>query len=511
MALPNSSSQLRDTQAHSQRTDTDTLPNVFDVMPMALWLEDYSQLKTLFDQWRAAGVTDLKAYLQEDPLRVSECSRRMRILKVNQAALTLYSAKSFDELQSRLKDVFSGDMQATYINELVQLWNGDTAFKSQTVNYALDGRRLDILLNATILPGYESDWGRVLVAIDDISALEDTRRKLCDSESYTRSILEHAPVSLWIEDFSTIKELLEEVREQGITDFRTFTDVHPEFVDRCMSEIHVLDVNQYTVNLFAAPDKATLLRRLPDVFRDEMRGNFREQLIDLWEGRLLQQREVVNYALDGKQLYIHLQLSVFEGREHDWGLVLLALTDITARKKAEAYLEYLGKHDVLTQLKNRSFFVDEMSRLERKGQYPVTVIVIDMNNLKEANDQMGHAAGDALLRRAGEVLGKAIEGVAQASRVGGDEFVILLPRTEAAAGEVVMENIRKLTQLNNQFYSGPTLGFSLGMATCDGSTTLTETLRQADLAMYEHKRSQHELRDSLDAETEDMPEDASGL
>jgi hypothetical protein len=59
---------------------------------------------------------------------------------------------------------------------------------------------------------------------------------------------------------------------QGITDFRVFTDVHPEFVERCMAEIRVVDVNRQTLTLFRAPDKATLLHRLPDIFRDEMRG-----------------------------------------------------------------------------------------------------------------------------------------------------------------------------------------------------------------------------------------------
>ena len=97
------------------------------------------------------------------------------------------------------------------------------------------------------------------------------------------------------------------------------------------------------------------------------------------------------------------------GHERDWSLVQVALTDITARKKAEAYLEYLGSHDVLTKLYNRSFYVDELNRLERKGPHPVTIIMADLNGLKAANDELGHAAGDALLRRAGEVLNSVIE------------------------------------------------------------------------------------------------------
>src|SRR6202012_6233426 len=97
--------------------------------------------------------------------------------------------------------------------------------------------------------------------------------------------------------------------------------------------------------------------------------------------------------------------------------VQVALTDITARKKAEAYLEYLGTHDVLTRTLNRSFFVDELNRLDRKGPKPVTVIIADLNGLKTANDELGHGVGDALLRRAGEVFGSRWW---QAPCVGGD-------------------------------------------------------------------------------------------
>src|SRR5690606_8691210 len=158
----------------------------------------------------------------------------------------------------------------------------------------------------------------------------------------------------------------DEVRERGITDFRVFTDVHPEFVERCMSEIRVLDVNQETLTLLGAPDKRTLLQNLPQIFRDEMVRHFREQLIELWQGTLLQRREVVNYALDGSVRNLLMQLAVLPGHEDDWSLVQVALTDITARKKAEAYREYLGNHDVVTQLYNRAHYVSELKRLERK-------------------------------------------------------------------------------------------------------------------------------------------------
>jgi diguanylate cyclase (GGDEF)-like protein len=328
-----------------------------------------------------------------------------------------------------------------------------------------------------------------LLAVENVTARETARRKLSNSENYARGLFEYSPISLWVEDFSHVKRLFGDLRQIGIKDFRVFTDVHPEFVERCMQEIRVIDVNQQTLTMFGAPDKATLLSRLSDVFRDDMRPHFNEQLSELWHGNLFHQREVVNYSLTGEQLHVHLQFSVFPGHEENWDLVLVALTDITARKKAEAYLEFLGKHDELTKLHNRAFMVDEMNRLERKGPFPVSIIMADLNGLKEVNDQLGHAAGDALLRRVGEVLGKAADKPVHAARIGGDEFAILMPATDERMALTMMENIRSLIDINNQYYSGLPLSLSMGCATGTQGERLEATVQRADALMYDDKRS----------------------
>ena len=465
--------------------------DMFELAPVSLWLEDFSGVRALFEQWRADGVTNLRAHLLEDPQRVAACASRIRVIKVNRKTLSLFEAADSSELTDNLAAVFRDDMLKTHLEELCQLWAGQPHFTSQTVNYTLGGRRLNVLLKGQLLPGHEARWDRVLVSVEDITELDSAHQRITLAEQYARGLFEHSPVSLWVEDFSAVKALLDDVRERGIVDFRTFTNVHPEFVERCMQEIHVLDVNQHTLRMFAAPDKATLLARLSDVFRDDMQQHFQEQLIDLWDHKLFHQREVLNYSLEGGELNVHLQFSVFPGHEKNWDLVLVALTDITARKKAEAYLEFLGKHDVLTKLKNRSFYIDEINRLERKGPFPVTAIAVDVNGLKAVNDQLGHAAGDALLRRAGEVLGKALEKPYQAARIGGDEFVLLLPGTDERGGEAVMESIRQLVEVNNQFYSGMPLSFAMGAATSKDGERLEAMLQRADAVMYAEKRAHY--------------------
>lgn len=461
---------------------------MFELAPVSLWLEDYSALHALFADWRAVGVLDLRAHLNADRARVAECSRCIRVVRVNRRTLALFGADSTEHLVANLDRVFRDAMLAPHIEELVALWEGRNGFSSQTVNYSLAGERLDILVNGTVLPGHRDDWSRVLVAIEDITARTSAEARIAQSERYARGLFEDSPVSLWVEDFSSIKRLMDDVRLRGIDDFRVFTQVTPEFAQRCMQEIRVIDVNRRTLEMFHAPDKATLLASLDQVFRDEMQQPFTEQLIDLWHGKLMQHREVVNYRLDGELINVLLQFSVLPGAQDDWSLVQVALIDITARKKAEAYLEYLGKHDVLTQLRNRAYFEDELNRLERKGPWPVTIVAIDLNRLKATNDQSGHAAGDSLLRRAGEVLGKTVDKPACAARIGGDEFVLLMPGADERAGEVMLERVRTLIELNNQYYPGATLSLAMGFATAQQGERLEAAVRRADDAMFANKR-----------------------
>ncbi|MNN25746.1 putative diguanylate cyclase YedQ [compost metagenome] len=172
--------------------------------------------------------------------------------------------------------------------------------------------------------------------------------------------------------------------------------------------------------------------------------------------------------------------------------MLVSLTDITARKKAEAYVEFLGKHDVLTKLYNRAYYEDELARLGRKGPWPVSVVAVDLNGLKQVNDQYGHGDGDALLRRTGEVLKKAVGEQACVARIGGDEFMVLLPGNDERGAATVVDQIQQVVELNNQFYPGARLSFSIGAATCAQGDRLTDTVKLADSRMYEDKRAHYE-------------------
>jgi diguanylate cyclase (GGDEF)-like protein len=463
--------------------------DIFQLAPIPMWIEDFSGVKAQFDRWRHEGVEDIRSFLKEDTSRVAACSQQIKVIEVNGRTLALFEADSQEHLIANLSQVFRDDMLETHINELAELWDGKTVFASNAVNYSLSGRRLNIQLRAAVLPGYEGTLGRLLLTTEDVTVREQALKKESEHRRYAEGIFEHSPVSLWVEDFSHVKLMLEDIRNRGISDFRVFTDVHPEFVRQCMSEIRVIDVNQATLDLFCAPDRNTLLMRITEIFRGNMQTHFREQLIELWNGNLFHHREVVNYALDGSERHVLLQFSVFPGYENDWSLVQVALTDITARKRAEAYLEYLGKHDVLTRLHNRAFYTEELNRVGRNAVRPVSTIIIDLNGLKDANDRLGHDAGDSLLRRLGEVLNGVVTHPNTASRIGGDEFAVVMPGADRQAALAMTDTINELLKINNQFYSHLPLSIAIGYATTEDGETMEVLVKRADAAMYEHKKA----------------------
>src|SRR5262245_61602995 len=214
MATSRPSLQLQHpiTASHDEQRDD---AEMFDLAPVSLWLEDFSRMRRLFDEWRRAGVTSLREYLLADVERVKACSACIDVIKVNRKTLSLFEAADLPQLVRNLGRIFRDDMLKAHIEELDQLWNGRTEFSSNTVNYALSGRRLDIQLKGMLRPGYEQSWERGLVAIEDVTERATARRRLVICEVYARGLFEHSPVSLCVEDFSTVKQLLDEVRDRG--------------------------------------------------------------------------------------------------------------------------------------------------------------------------------------------------------------------------------------------------------------------------------------------------------
>lgn len=186
-------------------------------------------------------------------------------------------------------------------------------------------------------------------------------------------------------------------------------------------------------------------------------------------------------------VWVHLE-GIIDASDQQLEACRVALVDISERKRMENLLREQSTHDGLTGLFNRSFFMTEMARLERGRNFPVSIIMADVDHLKYTNDQAGHAAGDRLLKRVAEGLLDAFRSEDVVARIGGDEFAVLLPNSNADAAARSIQRVRKIFDQLNQDRAETPIQLSIGTSTAETPGPLEPVLHEADIQMYNEKR-----------------------
>jgi PAS domain S-box/diguanylate cyclase (GGDEF) domain len=148
-------------------------------------------------------------------------------------------------------------------------------------------------------------------------------------------------------------------------------------------------------------------------------------------------------AKDGKERFIADSGAPIRGNDGKVFGVVLVFRDVTEKKLKEDEIQYLSFHDSLTGLYNRAFFESEKKRLDREEYLPLSLVIGDVNGLKLTNDIFGHEAGDRLLKIIADILSKQCRDEGIIARWGGDEFVILLPRTSESMALDLCQSIQK--------------------------------------------------------------------
>ncbi len=192
---------------------------------------------------------------------------------------------------------------------------------------------------------------------------------------------------------------------------------------------------------------------------------------------------------NGTVFPVEIRASHFEWRGRR--VHIAAIRDVTERQGAEEQLRFLGFHDAMTGLYNRTYFEEELDRLDHRRDGAVGILVTDLDGLKLVNDTLGHEKGDALLVETARVLEEVVRKSDMVARIGGDEFTILLPGADEALMEEVVGRIgAALCEREENAASGSALvpRLSLGWAiSADSGTPMRTAFRVADDRMYRDK------------------------
>lgn len=209
----------------------------------------------------------------------------------------------------------------------------------------------------------------------------------------------------------------------------------------------------------------------------------------------------IKYELYIKEFERWYLISAFTDMSNYEEELIIYYIDITNIKQDERYLlsddienkiyylkdrDKLLYKDKLTGLYNKTFFEEELSRLDTKRQLPISLIIGDINGLKLINDAFGHSMGDRALKRAAEIMTNSFRDEDIISRVGGDEFIILLPMTTEKTAMEIVERVKRICENNPLDYIK--INISFGIAT---KTTIDEDInniyKKAEDRMYFNK------------------------
>ena len=336
------------------------------------------------------------------------------------------------------------------------------------------------------------DGHRVGIHID-VTERKVAEQALATSEQRYRSLFEAAPISMWEGDWSEVKKFIEELTNNDSKKLSTIFDEQADRLVEAASKVKVLDVNEATLKLYGARDKVAFIRQHQKRLCKAPWATFRDQVQALADGRMRVVTESADARLNGERFHVRVTLELPDAHGDDWRRVFAAVEDITEARALSRELRHQAAHDQLTGLVNRREFE---ARLEQAlvsaedDHVEHALCYMDLDQFKIINDTSGHAAGDELLRRLGQLLAEQVRREDTLARLGGDEFGVLLENCSMQVALDVANAFRRTIEGFRFVWEKQIskVGVSIGVVPIrGGGQTVSDILSAADAACYSAK------------------------
>ncbi|WP_024955156.1 cache domain-containing protein [Sulfurospirillum arcachonense] len=260
----------------------------------------------------------------------------------------------------------------------------------------------------------------------------------------------------------------------------------------CDAQKHIITVNTAFSQITGYKEE-DVVNKPVKIMQNDTEGDFFNEIFEIVSKENFWSGEVENLKKTGTSYPAHLNVNVVRDENSVITNYIIVFNDITKSKDSEKMLSFLAHHDVLTKLPNRTLLIDRIthaiensSRLKNK----IAICFIDLDNFKKINDSYGHSYGDEVLIQVASRIKSAIRKADTLSRIGGDEFVLLLEnindKTEIKNAIFKIQTLLKDTFIVNKqkFFISASIGISLYP---DDGMDKEMLIKNADIAMYSAK------------------------
>jgi diguanylate cyclase (GGDEF)-like protein/PAS domain S-box-containing protein len=291
-----------------------------------------------------------------------------------------------------------------------------------------------------------------------------------------------------------VRKQIEEALRISEEQFRTITEQSPIAIEYYSANGYLESANPACLEMFGITEKDEIDRfslfdnpNISDEHKAELRQGKSVRYEAPFDFDMVKKLNLYDTSKSGQVWLDILITPIMNGGDLPNGY-LLQIQDISERKRLEEEKNELTLHDELTGLGNRRYLNQELEKLTLDGRrYPISFISIDINDFKMINDSDGHTAGDKALQTVASSLKDSVRVFDYVVRMGGDEFLVVLPETDKETAYSIANRINsKLVEDNT---SGRPLVLSNGISTADEEKDdLEKCIDIADKIMYENKK-----------------------